>query len=774
MAIEKVAVIGAGVMGAGIAAQIANAGVPVVLLDIVPDGANDRSAVAKGAIAKLQKAKPAPLMHKRNVRLIQPGNIEDDLGLLDECDWIVEAVVERLDIKQSLYEKIDAHRRADAIVSSNTSTIPLAKLVEAMPASMRAHFVISHFFNPPRYMRLLELVSSTETSPGAVSQVADFCDRKLGKGVVCCHDEPGFIANRIGTYWIQNAMGAAFDLNLPIEEADAISGEPMGIPRTGVFGLMDLVGLDLMPHVQASLKANLATDDPVAQGAAMPPLIEKMIADGYTGKKGKGGFYRTRRDGSDPVREAIDLTSGDYRKRRKAKPSALSAAKKGGLRALLSHDSDGGQFAARTLLPTLAYSATLVPAIASSPADVDAGMRLGYSWKKGPFELIDELGADWLIERMEANGESVPPMLEHARGRTFYRVENGTLQCLNVEGEYTDIPRADGVLTLTDVKRAGPRVAGNSAASLWDLGDGVLCLEFHTKMNAIDAGILSMVGKAIKTVSASYKALVIHNEADNFSVGANIGLLLFAANMAAYEEIGTMIEQGQKAFLALKYAPFPVVGAPSGMALGGGCEVLLHCDAVQAHAETYMGLVEVGVGLVPGWGGCKELVTRWLANKKRPGGPMPGLVKAFETISTAKVATSAAEAYDSLFLRSSDGVSMNRDRVLADAKAKALELAEGYVPPEPPVVRLPGPTAKCAMELAVEGLQKAGKATQHDGVVARAVATVVSGGDTDMLDEMDEAALCKLERDAFVKLSRHPGTLARVEHMLKTGKPLRN
>ena len=292
-------------------------------------------------------------------------------------------------------------------------------------------------------------------------------------------------------------------------------------------------------------------------------------------------------------------------------------------------------------MPTLAYSAALVPAIANSPADVDAGMRLGYSWKKGPFELIDELGADWLIERLEANGESVPPMLEHARGRTFYRIEGGMLQCLNVDGEYIDVPRADGVLTLTDVKRAGPRVAGNSAASLWDLGDGVLCLEFHTKMNAIDAGILSMIGTAIKTVGAGYKALVIHNEADNFSVGANIGLLLFAANMAAYEEIGMMIEQGQKAYLALKYAPFPVVGAPSGMALGGGCEVLLHCDAVQAHAETYMGLVEVGVGLVPGWGGCKELVTRWLANKKRPGGPMPALVRAFETISTAKVATSA-------------------------------------------------------------------------------------------------------------------------------------
>jgi 3-hydroxyacyl-CoA dehydrogenase len=774
MPIQKVAVIGAGVMGAGIAAHIANAGVSVVLLDIVPDGANDRSALARGAVAKMLKSQPASFMHSRNAKRISTGNLEDDLEALADCDWIIEAVVERLDIKQALYKTIDAHRKAGAVVSSNTSTIPLSLLTEGMSAGMAGDFLIAHFFNPPRYMRLLELVGGPQTRGDALEMVRAFCDSALGKGVVTCHDRPGFIANRIGTYWIQTALASAMELGLTVEAADAIAGAPMGVPSTGVFGLVDLVGIDLMPHILGSLKSTLPSDDPLSQGADLPPLVETMIADGYTGRKGKGGFYRMDRKSGRRVKQAIDLITGEYRDAHKPKLACIRAARDGGLRALVEHKSDGGRFAWEVARSTLSYTTALVPEIARSPADVDAAMRLGYSWRKGPFELIDELGVDWFIEQLEAEGTTVPPLLELARGRTFYRVADGAVECLSATGTYEPITRPEGTLLLADVKRQGPRVDGNGSASLWDLGDGVLCLEFHSKMNAIDVGVLTMVGRSLKAVSRGHRALVIHNDADNFSVGANIGLLLFAANMAAYEQIDAMIKGGQDAYRALKYAPFPVVGAPSGMALGGGCEILLHCDAVQAHAETYMGLVEVGVGLVPGWGGCKELLTRWSMNKRRPGGPMPAVAKAFELISTASVGKSAEEARDMLYLRPEDGVSMNRDRLLADAKARALELTENYSPPEPTVLRLPGPTARCAMNMAVQGFHKMGKATAHDTVVGDALAGVLSGGDTDMLDEISEDDLYRLEREAFVGLARSRASLARVEHMLETGKPLRN
>lgn len=773
--IKKVAVIGAGVMGSGIAAQVANAGVPVVLLDMPTESGGSRSALAEGAVARMKKTEPAPLMHARNARLISTGNLEDDFELIAECDWIVEVVIERVDIKRDLYARLETIRKPGSVVSSNTSTIPLANLIEGLPESFQRDFMITHFFNPPRYMRLLEVVDGPLTRPEASAMLRDFCDRGLGKGVVTCKDTPGFIGNRIGVYWMQAAVSEAFEMGVTVEEADALISRPAGIPKTGVFGLADLVGIDLMPHILKSMDATLGDDDPAREYFHTPDLVVKMIEDGYTGRKGKGGFYRLNREGGKKVKEAIDLQSGEYHPVQKPSLKALDASRSGGLRAMLSGDDLHSRYAFNVLGKTLAYAARLVPEIADDIHAVDTAMKLGYGWSKGPFELIDEVGASWLAQALADAGLEVPGLLKTAGERNFYKNDSGKLEFLGVDGSYAPVVRADGVELLSDIKlAAGKPVKRNGSASLWDLGDGVLGLEFHGKMNAIDPQVMAMISTAIELCKTDFNALVIHNEGDNFSVGANIGLALFAANTAAWSQIEEMVKLGQDTYRALKYAPFPVVGAPSGMALGGGCEVLLHCDALVAHAETYMGLVEVGVGLIPGWGGCTEMLDRWQNNPRAPKGPMPAVSKVFETISMAAVAKSAAQAKDYLFLRPDDEIVMNRDRVLASAKARALAMVEGYKPPQSEPTRLPGATAKTALDMAVDGFVKVGKATRHDQVVADALATVLTGGDSDMTDEMSEDDVLGLERSAFMQLVRHPDTLARVEHMLETGRPLRN
>ena len=772
--IKKVAVFGAGVMGAGIAAQIANAGIPVVLMDIAAKDSDNPRAIAEGALGKLLKTDPAPLMHKRNARLITPGCIDGDMDLIADCDWIVEAIIERLDLKQSLYEKIEAARKPGSIVSSNTSTLPLAVLTEGMAESFQKDFLITHFFNPPRYLRLLEVVADERTRPDAVETINRFADLKLGKTIVPCKDTPGFIANRIGIYWLQCGVVRAMDEGLTIEEADAVMGRPAGIPKTGVFGLLDMVGLDLMPHVLGGMAEALPEGDPFHEVFREPELIKKMIADGYTGRKGRGGFYRLKPDAAEKIKQAVDLGTGEYREAEKPKLESVSAAKKGGLRALLDHSGKTGRYAWWVLSRTLSYAARLVPEISDDITGVDDAMRFGYNWKFGPFELIDQLGSGWFAERLKKDGMEVPKFLEIAAGRPFYRTEGGQLQFLRPNGEYRDVVRPDGVLLLADIKRRQKPLAKNRSASLWDIGDGVLCLEFHSKMNSLNPFILAMIEKAIRLVPKGYKALVVYNEGSNFSVGANIGILLVAMKLKAWFAVRYLIGQGQNVYKALKYAPFPVVGAPSGMALGGGCEILLHCDAVQAHAETYTGLVEVGVGIVPGWGGCKEMLVRGWSNPKRKGGPMPPVIKAFETIGMAAVAKSATEARDLLILRPDDAITMNRDRLLADAKAKALALADDYVPPEKPEISLPGKTARVAMSMAIDGFRLSGKATPHDVTVGKVLAGVLSGGDTDITGTVTEDGLLALERDAFVALSRTPESIARVSHMLKTGKPLRN
>ncbi len=770
--IKKVCVIGAGTMGAGIAAQIANAGVPVLLLDIVPKEGDNRNAIAEGAVAKMLKTDPAPFMGKRAAKLVETGNIEDHLGKVAECDWVVEAIIERLDIKQNLYAKLEEVRTAGTAVSSNTSTIPLENLTDGRSDAFKQDFLITHFFNPPRYMRLIELVAGPQTNPATVDMVREFVDRKLGKTPVDAEDSPGFIANRIGTFWIQAAVNAAFDQGLTVEEADEIAGKPMGVPSTGVFGLVDLVGIDLMPHLMESLTSTLPKDDPYQKIARSEALIESMIKEGYTGRKGKGGFYRINREGGNKVKEAKDLKSGEYRAA--ARPGIVRGAAKKSLKALISDKGKVGDYAWAIVGPTLSYAASIVPEATKTVLGIDEAMKLGYNWKTGPFEMIDEIGVAHLVERLEADGIPVPEILKKADGRKFYRIEDGKRQYLGTDGEYHDVERAEGVLLLEDIKLSSEPLMANGSAALWDVGDGVVALEFTGKMNALDEQVMKLIQKAIPLVKKDYKALVVYNEGSNFSAGANLGLALFAMNIAAWGEVEKSVKGGQDAYKALKYAPFPVVSAPFGMALGGGCEICLNSDGVQAHAETYIGLVECGVGIIPGWGGCGEMISRWQDNPRHPNGPMPAVSKAFEIISTATVAKSATEAKEYGFLRRDDGISMNRDRLLFDAKQRALAMVDGYEAPEKPEYRLPGPTGKAALELAVESFHRQGKATDHDVTVAGELAYVLSGGDTDVTETLTEADMLKLEREAFMRLVRNPKSQARVEHMLETGKPLRN
>ena len=765
--IEKIAVIGAGVMGAGIAAHAANAGAHVVLLDVA-EGA------AENAVNILKKSQPAAFMHPRYVKNITTGTTTDDLDLIKDCDWIIEAIIEKATIKQQLYTSIHRFLKPGAALSSNTSTLPLATLTADMDDDLKRRFLITHFFNPPRYMRLMEIVTGPDTDVKMTRVIQQFCDHQMGKSVVIAKDTPGFIANRIGTFWLHAAVTKAVQQNINVEAADAVLGRPAGMPKTGVFGLLDLVGLDLMPHILSSFEETLEPDDAFHELGQAPELLRNMIKDGYTGRKGKGGFYWLNKKSPVKIKEVIDLKTGTYAPVMRIIPGAAKVAKKGGLKATLEHDSQEGRYARAVLLPTLAYAAHLIPEIADDPFAVDEAMRLGYNWKKGPFELIDEIGTEWFARALKKDGIPVPPLLTAIDDGPFYHVDKGQLQQFTGDN-YNPVTRSGGVLLLADIKRLKPPIARNMSSSLWDIGDGVACLEFTSKMNSLNPFILWMVEKAVKQLpKRGFKALVIYNEGANFSVGVNIALLLYAAKLKLWPFVRWILKRGQGAFKKLKFAPFPVVGAPSGMALGGGCEILLHCDALQAHSETYMGLVEVGVGIVPGWGGCKELLCRWASSKKRAGGPMPAIINTFQDIAMAFVSKSAMEAQEHLFLRPHDGITMNRDRVLFDAKNLALELANNYTSPKPQALHLPGPTGHTALALGIHDFIQKGVASKHDGLIGKELARVLSGGATDLLDTVSEDDILDLERAAILTLAGTEKTLSRVEHMLKTGKPLRN
>lgn len=767
MIIEKAAVIGAGVMGASIAAHLSNAGVPVLLLDIVPEGASQRNQLAESAIAKLLKTEPAAFMLAKNARLITPGNLDDDLEKLATVDWVIEAVIEKLSIKQKLYQQLEGICPETTLISSNTSTLPLKLLMADAPESLKRRFMITHFFNPPRYMRLLELVSGAETLPEFQQAVTEFADLRLGKGCVICNDTPGFIANRIGTFWILCGLQEAFKLGLSVEEADLAIAKPFGIPKTGIFGLLDLVGIDLIPFIVKGFNKMLPEDDAFRKLAPLPDLIPKMIEAGFTGRKGKGGFYRLLQIEGQRVKESINLKTGDYAI--SIKPQMDLAHD---LKILLSGNDKIATFCWNVISQTLCYAASLLPEIAEDPVAVDTAMKLGFNWTYGPFELIDRIGATGFCDRLILENKSLPALL--ADRKPFYTAANGRLYCKDLARQYQPVRRPDGALLLSDCKLTNSPVLQNRSASLWDLGDGIACLEFHSKMNTLDMDTMTMIRKTIDKIGKEFAGLVIYNEAEHFSAGANLSLLVNAIKEKNTVAVADLIRVGQQTYQALKYAPFPVVGAPSGLALGGGCEILLHCDAIQAHAELYMGLVEAGVGLLPGWGGCKEYLRRQLDNKKRFGGPIPPVSQAFETIGMAKVSKSAFEAKTLLFLSPSDGITMNRNRLLADAKAKSLAMSSEYQPPEPYHYNLPGKTAAILLNMATRAMHLVGKITAYDTVIADHLAQVLSGGDCDITLPLTEEDLLSLELNAFLALTQNPESLARLEHMLQTGKPLRN
>jgi 3-hydroxyacyl-CoA dehydrogenase len=717
--IRRAAVIGSGTMGSGIAAHIANAGVPVVMLDL--------GDAAARAAAGLAKRKPAPLVDRRAAGRITAGSLETDLALVADADWIVEAIVEDLGAKRELYRRLDTVRRPGSVVSSNTSTIPLGQLAEGAPDGFAADFMVSHFFNPPRYMQLLETVPGPDTRNDAVEAIEAFADVRLGKAVVRCNDTPGFVANRLGVYWIATAIGEALARGLTVEEADLLMGECIGAPRTGVFGLMDLVGLGLHEQVTASLDQLLPPADPWHDVPEQAGLFRRMIAMGSTGRIAGKGFYS--REGSD--RFAIDLETLEYRPAMKPRLEAAAAAHKGGLRALVASDDRYGAYATAVLTRVLDYASGMVPEVTDRPELIDLAMERGFNWRRGPFAMIAELAG------------------APARARI----------------------RPWGVVLLSDL-RARPALESNASASLWDAGDEVACLEFHTKSNAIDDGTLELIEQAVAGAGERFRALVIYNEGAFFSTGANLANLLALANAAAWDRVRQFTLRGQRAFEGLKFAPVPVVGAPTGRCLGGGCEMLLHCDAVQAHTETYMGLVEVGVGLLPAWGGCRELLIR--AGESSPGGPMPAAARAFEVIATASVSTSAQNAKELGYLRNGDRITANRDRLLSDAKALALELAEGYVAPEPRMLTLAGPSGQATLALTARQRAATSGASDYDLLLAGEVARVLTGGDADPTEPAPERAISELELAGIDTLIRLPQTLDRMSHMLATGKPLRN
>lgn len=759
----KAAVIGAGTMGAGIAAHLANAGLEVVLLDMS----------AELAAMGLERQKNTGLMHPSLASRVVTGSVDGDLPLLADADWIIEAVAERVEVKRALYAAIEKVRKPQGIVSSNTSSIPLELLTQNMSADMAAHFLVTHFFNPPRQMQLLELVSGPRTLAGVRDAIAHFCDVHLGKGVIACEDRPGFIANRIGCFWLAAAQHEALALGVGVDEADALLSKPFGIPRTGAFGLLDLIGIDLIPQILESLQQALPADDPLQAYPARPDFVAGMIASGRIGRKGGGGFYRM---GERKSLEALDLAAGQYRPVIAAPLPALVESG-GEPMALMQQTGSNGVFAARVMLKTLAYAARLVPEIADDPAAVDAAMRLGYGWQHGPFELIDICGAGNVAAALTAMGEAVPHLIvQAAAAGPFYRLEDGARLVRQADGVCRPLVEASGVLTIAALARKhGPVRVHDGAAALWDLGDDIAAIELRTGLNVLNAAALDALDALVSDAGKSFAGLVIGSDAANFSVGADLRQVLALGEAGNIDGVRALLQRGQDVLSRIKYAPIPVVGAAAGFALGGGCELLLHCDAIQAHAESQIGLVEPRVGLVPGWGGCKEMLLRATRSPILMRGPVAPAIAVFNLISSASQSRSAHEARIMGFLETNDGVTMNRARLLADAKARAQALVHDYAPPAVPVFTLSGRSGAAALRNGVEGAAAAGTVSAHDLCIAEGLISILTGGaQGDPLREISERDVLALEREAFVHLVCMPQSQDRIRHMIENGKPLRN
>jgi 3-hydroxyacyl-CoA dehydrogenase len=803
-------------MGARIAAHLANAGVPCYLLDIPPkdltadekarnlalDAPEVRNRIVRAGLEGAKKSRPAAFFVPDGARLITAGNFDDNLAWCAEADWIIEVVAENLEIKRRLLERVEQHRRPGTLVTSNTSGLPIRLIAEGRSEDFRRHWAGTHFFNPPRYMKLVELIPTPETQPDALACLGEFCDRTLGKGVVIAKDTPNFIANRIGTFSMLNALQLMQDLDMTIEEVDACTGPAVGWPKSATFRTADLVGLDVLVHVVRNIYENVPNDE-MRERYRVPAIVEEMSKRGWLGDKTGSGFYKRVRGGAEKEILTLDWKTMEYRPRAKARFGSIEAGKsiedpRERLRELLAPALAGregdkaAKFLWRAISEMCLYAARRIPEIADRVVDVDRALRWGFAWEMGPFEIWDAAGVEAMARRIEEEKRPLPPLvttLLSSGRKSFYRSEAGKTHYFDLATKQ-DREAADpeGVLILEKLRAVKGVVERNAGASLVDLGDGVVCCEFHSKMNAIGADTVQMLRAGLRRLKTDFDAMVVANQASNFCVGANLMLLLMLAQEQEWDEVHLAVQQFQQVNLALKHAAKPVVVAPFGMALGGGCEISLHAARVQAAAETYIGLVEVGVGLIPGGGGTKEMLVR--ANEHaRAVNPAGGdgadldlfhaLKPAFENIAMAKVSTSAEEARGLGYLRPADGITMNKDRQVADAKAVALDLVRaGYRPAAPPPampsIRVLGEQFLAGAKLAVHMMLRGGYISDHDAHIARKVAHVLAGGALSAPQIVSEQYVLDIEREAFVSLCGERKTLERIQHTLKTGKPLRN
>ncbi|HZT39272.1 MAG TPA: 3-hydroxyacyl-CoA dehydrogenase/enoyl-CoA hydratase family protein [Bryobacteraceae bacterium] len=774
--IRNVAVLGAGTMGSRIAAHFANAGIPAILLDIVLPHQPDRNAAALKGIENAARHKPPGFFTDDAVKLVRPGNFEDNLDWISTCDWVIEAVVENLDVKRDLWRRVDRFRKADAILSTNTSGIPLRQIAEGFSSEFRRNFLGTHFFNPPRYLHLLELIPGPETDPAILDFVEQFADRRLGKGVVRCKDTPNFIANRIGSFLGATVQKEMVARDLAIEEVDALTGPLIGLPSTASFRLLDLVGLDVWAFVAENLY-RAVPHDPWRERFLLPDFHKRMMERGWLGEKSGQGYYKRIGKGENREIWAIDWKSLDYHPARKIASPLLDAAARiedlpERLRMLVNSRDRYAEFLWNVFSDLFIYSASMIPEISDRIVEIDRAMRWGYAHKLGPFELWDALGFEHVCGRIEAEHRALPENIIRVRlagAKSLYRHAGRdgrpVVQYLDVcKTEYRDLEPRPGILSLPDLKRTRGVVRRNPGASLIDLGDGVLCLEFHSKMNAIGEDNIAMMYAGLEETASNFEAMVIANQGENFSVGANLMMILLAAQEGEWEELELAIRRFQQANLALKYAPKPVVSAPFSRTLGGGCEIVLHSARAQASAETYIGLVETGVGLIPAGGGCKELLLR-LKDPRR----------VFELIGYAKVSTSAEDARKLGLLSRADRVSMNPERLIGDAKELALLLAKEYNPAALPAeIKVAGENGIAALKLGAWSAHKAGFITDYDLEIAARLANVLCGGPLTGEQTVSEQYLLDLEREAFLSLCGNPKTQQRMAHMLQTGKPLRN
>src|SRR5437016_4997316 len=800
--VKKAAVLGAGTMGSQIAAHLANARIATLLLDIAPreltaderakgltlESADVRNRIARGGLEAAKKAKPAAFFTTDLASLVTIGNLEDDLPKLQDYDLIIEAVVENLDIKRRLFEKVERHRRPASIIASNTSGIPLHQLTEERSEDFRAHFLGMHFFNPPRYMHLVELIRTEWTKPEVSCSMFGFLDERLGKGVVVAKDRPNFIANRIGTFGALVTMRTMLEDGYSIEEVDKITGPAVGRPKTATFRTFDLVGLDVFAHVVKNLHENLP-DDPEREMFVMPEFVTRMIERGLLGNKTTAGFYQ-RKKGAADKREiwTLDTATLDYRAAQKVKLPALDMAKniedtRERLKALVWSKDRVGAFLWKTLSRTLCYTADRIPEIADTVVEIDRAMRWGFNWELGPFEVWDAIGVEKSVARLKEEGRTVPANVQSmidAGVKSFYRKKDGKHFYYDFASEeYRPLADPPGTINLKFLKDRTGVTKKNSGASLIDLGDGVACLEFHSKMNSIGGDTLQMLKVALNEVEKNFVGLVVGNQGQNFSVGANLMLMLMEAQDENWEELDMIGRFFQQSVMSLRFSPKPVVVAPFQVVFGGSCEMVLHADRVRASAETYMGLVEVGVGIIPAGCGTKEMLVRALDSiptDMKDADPFPFVKRAFETIALAKVATSAEEARGFGFLCDEDSISMNPDRLIADAKKEVLALAaSGYAQPQQrtDILALGNP-ALATLKLGVHLMKRAGYISDHDALIGEKLARILTGGDLNHATRVSEQYLLDLEREAFLSLIGTRKTQERIAHMLKTGKPLRN